>query len=739
MSSLPNPSSYLSTPNERHHRHRRSAAISGDFDAMGLGLMSPNNHNINNSNNNNNSNGHLYSKYNLSVSKTDEQLDKHFQFNNDEDFANSKPTQSFSFPNKPYDGPSFSTPPRYINSPPKRSNYGSSDFCGLSSSLNSPIKLNQKRSLSNLNNNNNNNTNNNSNTNTPKTKFFLTEETTINNDNVPDAVIDLDEVLNANLHIGDGNNSSSNSNNFPDDDFLSSPFLKPSSSPYVFSPSSLPNNTLLRQPIKENTNDDFESDEINDDKTDDVMDYNNSNSTANNMDIVNSDNENDVFTNPPNINGEIYSNSSANSSATSLKDREMIEKINSNSSKDSADYYNLAGQSTGVTNSSATTGSSTNNSTPKRSGAKANRYQSFYDQSYKISNALKVSSSESVNVDKVSSPNTLHSTIKNPNNKDARSLGHSSSLPSLKSAQRHVPKNQLRFGDLRLKYSEMSRLSPPPPIKSELNDKGNSNNNTSNPGSSGSSSPINRTKKTGIKQSTNFSPSPAALSKSQKERVESSKQVSNSPVSLTSDAGSTVLSINGSVQSTDHSSFTFPPESNNKLHTPNLTSKSVDNSPMMPTLNSSGAPSIVVSSETTLSNKNSPTHSTNSTFRADDTDTVNNTPVITQDWFPLSSNSSLTSPKSLVRKSPRRPLTPGESKILKSTHIPAYKSERANKENNATSTPTRSKSRHAKSKSFTLALHDLTPKLSRNSTSDDTASMRLSKKPNKIINWFKKR
>ncbi|ODV77674.1 uncharacterized protein CANTADRAFT_30087, partial [Suhomyces tanzawaensis NRRL Y-17324] len=76
MSSLPNLSNHLSvTPlGGGTHRHRRSAAISGDFDAMGLGLFSP------------------------SPSSNEPDFQKHYNFNNCEDFTNKPSSSEFSFP-----------------------------------------------------------------------------------------------------------------------------------------------------------------------------------------------------------------------------------------------------------------------------------------------------------------------------------------------------------------------------------------------------------------------------------------------------------------------------------------------------------------------------------------------------------------------------------------------------------------------------------------------------------------
>lgn len=614
MSSLPNPSYLSVTPNERSHRHRRSQAISGDFDAMGLGLFSPSSHN-----------------YSKSINSKDE-IDRLYKFDNEKDFA---PTNSFAFPNKERTDVSFSFPREKIferfekgdvSTPPRNHFTNSPNSKKLN--LNSPIKLNSKKS-GNL-----------------RNKFFLTDDTTITND-IPDALIDLDEVLNANLHIG--NNECSNSNNsiYSDDEFLASPFLKPVSSPYAFSPSvSLPN-TLFQQPIQE-TNDDIE---VSDEETDHhhgIHDTSGTHDEALTMDEI---------YHPPNI-PDLYCNSSANSSTSSLKNK-LIEKTFSNSSKDSNNSNFL-----------------TNNTTPKRSGAKANRYQSFYDQTHKVSTALKVSSSESVNLIKSNSPNqslqnlnhstsnhgllnqqslqVFHSQSPHLNNnvlklKDTR-LAHSSSLPSLKS-NRPLPKFH-RYGDLR-KY-EINKLSPPPSLVS-------SNNSTSHH----TSQPNNVNIATSQTSST-----PQRKLKEKSEASPSSLKISNSPISIISDAGSTIISTNGTIQ-TDHSTIShqslFPEQS---------------------------PPSIVVSGE------------------VEDLKTVQNSPNLS-----LKDNSSAFKG--------RRPLTPQESKLFKETKIPPFKKREVSN--------LKSPSHHRKSKSFSFGL-DLTPKIS----IDDNCSIKSSKS-HRFISWFKKR
>ncbi|KAF6069759.1 hypothetical protein FOB64_002838 [Candida albicans] len=184
MSSLPNPNPNHLTPNfnRRGHRHKRSQAMSGDFDAIGLGLFnSPSHLTTNNTT-------HVSSFSSSSppppppIFSMSDDLDKHYQFNNTEDFANN-PNQGFAFPN-------------ITKSSGKLESYSSS------------------------------------------------APSSVNKDNVPEALIDLDDIFKANLHIGDNNNTGSNSGgsipktthfhkrtesapaNFYYDDFLGSPFIK---------------------------------------------------------------------------------------------------------------------------------------------------------------------------------------------------------------------------------------------------------------------------------------------------------------------------------------------------------------------------------------------------------------------------------------------------------------------------------------------------------------------------------
>lgn len=486
MSSIPPSTNHLSvtpTTSRKIHRHRRSAAISGDFDSMGLGLFSPppTSKSLNNiSINNNNSYANESS------------IDKHFQFDNYRDFTNKPVVDGFSFPNKTPDmnrTPSSSSPRKFAALSPGRG----SPLPPNSYGLNSPIKLNHKKASSV--------------SNTTKTRFFLTEETSFNKGNIPDALIDLDEVMNANLHIGYSSSNNSNSSLYnhsrtelapPDienyDDFLGSPFAKQGSSPFVSSPlSSQQNqnthlthslfncynnatssntnhyglnssNLLLDQPLQEQAGDSIAEEE----DTEGVSVDNVNESAHNDGSIEYLPTFNgavDLFANPPNsiLGNGVYSNLSASSSTSSLRSTgnrgpssNLIEKTLSNSSRDSALSSNTV-VNTPVYPSINAVGTPSG----KRSGAKANRYQTFYDQSNRISNALKVSSSESINIVRSNSGNhNINGSIK-----DTRSLGHSSSLPSLKSNPKRTiqiqSRVQTKLGESRTFIPEYRRVASP--------------------------------------------------------------------------------------------------------------------------------------------------------------------------------------------------------------------------------------------------------------------------------------
>lgn len=107
-------------PRRPAHRHRRLAAISGDFDAMGLGLFLP-----------------APPKLELlaPLPHHEDELDKHFNFNNDDDFA--AKTLDFSFPMAPPPPPAPLSPQKKpvlaLNSPIRLGNPGSHRRTRLSS------------------------------------------------------------------------------------------------------------------------------------------------------------------------------------------------------------------------------------------------------------------------------------------------------------------------------------------------------------------------------------------------------------------------------------------------------------------------------------------------------------------------------------------------------------------------------------------------------------------------------
>lgn len=677
MSSVPDPSSHLSpssTPMSirRSHRHRRSAAISGDFDIMGLGLFSP-------SNDHNNSPGMVRTNNTNTNNNDDDELDKHFNFNNDDDFTNKPAADDFNFPNKTPDLSSISTPPRYFPSANARKN--------AAYNLNSPIKLNHRRTLS-------------SNNATSKSRFFLTEETNFNNENVPNAVIDLDEILNANLHIGNDLNNNTGYNHkktelLPhdifgsgDDDFFTSPnFLKQSS--FSSSPLSVPNNiTLFQQPIQEQTSDSIAEEEHDEEEIEDEEE---------NIDMLASDNEGDLFTNPKDSLGVIYTNLSANSSSSSLKSagnqlpsgqskyaaNHFIEKTMSNSSKESSNSGNYNSSMNFNYHPSSTPIS-------KRSGAKANRYQSFYDQSFRITNALKFSSSESINIERSnsggqnSSPNAAI-----PGNGNiiipAKILGHSSSLPSLKSnLKRIIPPHQTqRLSDLRYKQdlrktaspspSNSPRFSSPQIISSDLDNS----INTINLNKSNSASPIPRESSPSIiatppvlyvsetpslpeptnnevltptnKSNSNAVTHPKEYSNEttgSKPPLKSNsltltidtKNITNSPISVSSEISSTGIS-----SLTDHSSLISQSD-----HNSGLKSKSTPILEQHPSLDT---PLIVIAKDADLSSSSS----TNSTFHQGDEDNDSQTvPKTPKDTHASESESEFKTP--LINSSASLPL-----------------------------------------------------------------------------------
>lgn len=787
----------------QNHRHRRSAAISGDFDIMGLGLFSPPNgskplhlplHNHSHSYNVSNQKSDQNNQNNINTGSAPEKsyLDKHFHFNNEDDFTNKPTSSDFAFPNKTPDLMNVSTPPRYFTS---------SNLKNRTHNLNSPIKLNHRHAMST--------------SNTPRTKFFLTEETNMNNENVPDAVIDLDEILNANLHIGDHSthhNTHRRSGLLPhdifgqndhEDDFLASPspfFKNNASNSFNSSPLSIPNHiTLFQQPIQEKTSDSIEEDDEN------------NNLNTNDDDEIEGETK-DIFTNPQDA--LIYSNDSANSSNSSLKSNSNINRVGSINSHKLNHHLieKTLSNSSKESNNSSVTNQLNNNSTPtsKRSGAKANRYQSFYDQSFKITNALKFSSSESINlVRSNSSGQNLNLNDSNspvtPREILSKSLGHSSSLPSLKSNL----KRNVKFQESRLKQESrnydheknVDNISFNPSEKKSIYETPTSPTNDENitiallsskpPESNPLTNPQSQPDQKQDHQQNH-------QQNHQQSNILATKNISNSPISVTSDVSSTVLSTNEA--STDHSSLiSLNDNSNLKKLKNKLQNNNSEN--MMP--------SIVISKDGDVTSSSS----TNSTFKQVDEDSIDSpiiskplnevseikesspikkkptpikVPIPTKTTTPPTEiidgpqppftpdNSSMASPKSSPKKAgPRRPLSPSEEKILKSTQIPSFKnlySERRkslygkDKEHPnpssffssyirkslvsstitqpppvCSSTIESPRGRHSKSKSFSLILLDLAPGISNDGNLDDN-SIKLNRgKNNKFVNWFRKK
>lgn len=168
--------------------------------------------------------------------------------------------------------------------------------------------------------------------------------------------------------------------------------------------------------------------------------------------------------------------------------------------------------------------------------------------------------------------------------------------------------------------------------------------------------------------------------------LQSPRQINNSPISIISDTNTLTSNIS-TIQSTDHSSLASEKE---KLPSSTTSSNTI-----------SSTPAIIVSNDKT------------------DTETVK-------------------VPSSPTKKLPRRPLTPNEEKLFKETRIPPFKkSPRKKGARRPDLKPPPCKSGHRKSKSFTMVLSELSPKLSRGSF-DDSASMKLGKS-GKFMGWFRRK
>lgn len=428
MSSAPS-YSHLLAPSallgKKTHRHRRSGAISGNFDVVGLGLFSPPppiSHGARHSPHNSNpaqisSTSAIHQQLLLSLlmfgtSLESDVLDRHFNFCNEDDFENRTKSTLFEFPQKGTLSPALPLLVPAINSPLRR-------LSGGSAMLNSPIRLRNRKSVSSMN--------------TPK--LFLTEETTLDEDNVPDALIDLDEILKpSNMLLNDGTDSMAGAeprsfHEFAEESgFFQNPRLLALPPTQSCSPFSSP--AYFKQPIREPADRAIEEEDDLEETALELPETANHDLMRNTPDCL------------PNVlvasmSADMYQ-LSVNSSNTSLPSIEavsqrsvsatLLEKSISNSSRDST-ISGLAFVRS--------------NSLKRSSGAKASRYQTFYDQSLKISYALKNLSSESVPNHIVGGTplstayeHVLHSptslNVPNLRSCSVESLGHSSSMPCLR-------------------------------------------------------------------------------------------------------------------------------------------------------------------------------------------------------------------------------------------------------------------------------------------------------------------
>lgn len=376
-SNMPAPSAQSG---KRTHRHRRSGAISGNFDVAGLGFFSPpppisnaprhSPHSLNPTPQISSGSPHL--RLNLShmvfnTNSDSDVLDWHYNFCNEEDFSNKPTGFEFEFPaivpNSPA-SPFLS--PSAAHSPLNR-------LSGGLPMLNSPIRLRNKRSVSSMN---------------GTSKLFLTDETVMNKDNVPDALIDLDEILNHNNMLADRSVGDNCVEPLFGEAGLPPPHRSHTLQLHTFSPFSSP--AYFKHQIREPSDaieeeDDIEEIPLNIPPSSITLLSTSQPGTAN--DSATASNSVPLTASTA---SDLYQ-LSVNSSNTSLPSIEygtqrnlsatLLEKSISNSSRDSG-YSGLAFVKS--------------NSIKRGSGAKASRYQTFYDQSLKISYALKNSSAENL-------------------------------------------------------------------------------------------------------------------------------------------------------------------------------------------------------------------------------------------------------------------------------------------------------------------------------------------------------
>lgn len=731
MSSLPDTSNLLLTPGNRRHKHRRSQAISGDFDVLGLGLFSPASVKI--------SNEHVdYSKP---------------SFNNDEDFKIKPSGSSFAFPSirspeiPKHSSPKYSQP----MSPIRRNNKYHSI-----TALNSPIKLGtpvHRRAKSS--------------SSYSKTRFFATDETSMQSNNVPDALIDLDKILNSTFQLNEDNTlndstmlqaNSTNEIFNHDEDFLASPFLKQSSfNPFISSPyhNNVNSTPIFENPLEERNDSIAEEDDL----------VPRSAIPGKYIDQA-LDSDDEFFLHPPPTNS-IYANASTNSSSSSLRVKpsasiiQPIEKTLSNSSKDSMGSINI---------------SMTRNLTPppltqKRSGAKANRYQTFYDQSSRISNALKNSSSDSIHLIKVDSNGS--------STKESRSLGHSASLPSLKTLKRSTSFNHPlpRFSDGR------THRVGSPPVHSILK---NSNSLTECesenyvpsvhpkvPSSASNEEQIFRslTQQTERMSSSmikmnSSNPTSSFIHPDTKNDVPLLKPISTSPISIQSNASADILS-NTTTEITDHSSFASVAQGYLKpdqIHKAAILCElnanvedPVENKPI---------PSIIVSKDKSCHPHLS---AVEKTFEKDDqciasgaksgtplakpiTDQHQNQKVVNLGAYSIDEH-QLSSSRSMLYeiKSPPRIPSPAERSVLMATQIPTFSTSRFEEKVNTPTTPGKVESNRPNlSKSSTNRMHRRSKSYSVESTlnfteedditpTDAMKEGKSKKRSSRILSWLKRR
>lgn len=439
MSSAPS-YSHLQSPSgqlgKRTHKHRRSGAISGNFDAVGLGLFSPPppiSHAARHSPHSLNpipqaaaagNHQHLLLSLTMLNSKSDSDvLDWHYNFCNEEDFSNKPTDADFEFPSKSPNSPilPFCSPKVVISQ--RRAS-------GSSLMLNSPIRLRNKKSASSMN---------------ATPRLYLTDETILDEHNIPDALIDLDEILNPNNALmGDRTESLIGAEPRSFHDTLDEAGLLPHSrshaqQPYSFSPYSSP--AYFKQSIREPADRAIvEECDIEETSLDISAEQNCS------LPSISIASENlPLLSAPALLSGPVTASTaselyelSVNSSNTSLPSIEisssqrnasatLLEKSVSNSSRDSAFSGLVFVRS---------------NSIKRGSGAKASRYQTFYDQSLKISYALKNSSAENVNTNSsgtMSHSQSAYESLLQPNSGHScnvhsqhEGLGHCSSMPCLR-------------------------------------------------------------------------------------------------------------------------------------------------------------------------------------------------------------------------------------------------------------------------------------------------------------------